>query len=120
GDSALAEVCARDFTLRVLPEHALVEGAGLLVDLRQRGAAGRSARFLRIGGSQVDPCLDGERLDRLAEAASFDLHDELDRVTGDAAAEAVEHLLVGNDVEAGRLLAVERAQPLPVAPAFLQ
>ena len=113
-------MCARDLAFRVVPEHALVEGARLLVDLRKLRPALRPARLLGIGGREVHPCVRGELFDRLAEAASLELHDELDRVARDPAAEAVEHLLVGHDVEARRLLAVERAQPFPVVPALLE
>ena len=120
GDAPLAQVLARDLALGMLPEHALVERARLLVHLGQRRAAGRPAGFLRIRRSEVHAGLVGELLDRLAEAAAFHLHDELDRVAGDPAAEAMEHLLVRDDVEAGCLLAVDRAEPLPVVPALLQ
>src|SRR5207248_3560106 len=104
----------------MLPKDPLVEGARFLVHLAERCAPCRAARLLRIGWSQVDAGLACELLDGVAEAPSFHLHHELDRVSRDAAAEAVEHLLVGDDIEAGGLLPVKGAEALPVAPALLQ
>jgi len=105
---------------RVLPQDPLVEDAGLLVHLGQRRPAGAAARLLRVLRLEVDARLAGELLGGLAEALAVELHDELDRVPGRAAAEAVEDPLVRHHVEAGRLLAVERAQPLPVAARLLE
>src|SRR5947209_5005710 len=111
---------ACDGAARMFPQDALVEDAGLLVDLGQRRPAGAAARLLGVLRLQVDPGLAGELLGCLAEALAVELHDEFDRVAGGAAAKAVEDPLVGDHVEAGRLLAVERAQPLPVAAGLLQ
>src|SRR5712671_1510717 len=118
--AALLQMLAGDRAARVLPEDALVEDAGLLVHLGQRGPPRAAARLLGILRLEVDARLAGELLGRLAEALAVELHDELDRVAGGAAAEAVEDPFVGHHVEAGRLLAVERAEPLPVAAGLLQ
>ena len=105
GDAALPQVLACDLAL---------------VHLAQRRPARRAPRFLRVRRGEIDARLVRQLLDCVAEAAPFHLHDELDRIAGDAAAEAVEHLLVRDDVEAGCLLAVERAEPLPVVAALLE
>src|SRR5207302_778610 len=77
-------------------------------------------RLLGILRLEIDAGLGGKLLGRLAEALPVELHDELDRVAGRAAPEAVEDLLVGHDVEAGRLLSVEWAEALPVPAGLLQ
>src|SRR5205814_4277222 len=102
------------------PQDSLVEDAGLFVHFGQRRAARAAFHLFRVGRLQVDSGLAGEVLVRLAEALAVELHDKFDGVARRAAAKAVEDLLVGDDVEAGRLLAMERAQPLPVAPRLLQ
>src|SRR6266849_1399226 len=119
-DAALVQMVAGHPPARVLPQDPLVEDAGLFVHLGQRRPAGAAARLLRVLRLEVDARLAGELLGGLAEALAVELHDELDRVPGRAAAEAVEDPLVRDHVEAGRLLAVERAQPLPVAARLLE
>src|SRR5712692_8814507 len=119
-DAALLQMVAGHPPARVLPQDPLVEDAGLFVHLGQRRPAGAAARLLRVLRLEVDARLAGELLGGLAEALAVELHDELDRVPGRAAAEAVEDPLVRHHVEAGRLLAVERAQPLPVAARLLE
>src|SRR6266508_2274245 len=53
----------------------------------------------------------GQPLDRADEVEAFRVADELDRVTADAAAEAVVRAAVGRDGEGRRLLLVEGTQP---------
>lgn len=67
--------------------------------------------------AQGDARLGGEPLDRLGEGEVVDLHHERDGVAALLAAEAVEESLARADLEGGRLLVVERAEPLEVAPA---
>ena len=76
--------------------------AGLLLSA---GRAGRTAR---------------PALQRGHELEAFDGHGEVDRVAVLAAAEAVIEALVGNDVEGGRLLVVERAAAPQIAAAAAQ
>jgi hypothetical protein len=59
----------------------------------------------------------GEPFDRLGEGQVLDLADERDDVPALAAAEAVVVAPGRGDVERGRLLLMEGAQPLEVAPA---
>src|SRR5262245_47652586 len=56
----------------------------------------------------------GQRTDRLGEGKPVLTHEEPEDVAADATAEAVEDAPLGIDHERGRLLAVERAQALPV------
>src|SRR5438067_61955 len=109
-----------DCAFGMLPQDPLEEPAGLLVDLGERGPPGGPALLLGVLGLELDSGVARQLLDRLAERLPLDLHDELDRVAARAAAEAMEHALVGIDAEAGRLLAVERAQPLEVSPRLLE
>src|SRR5690606_5282826 len=67
--------------------------------------------------AQGDAGLGGEALDGLGEGEVVDLHHERDGVAALLAAEAVEEALGGADLEGGRLLVVEGAQPLEVAAA---
>src|SRR5205085_3295422 len=120
GDATPLQVIAGDGSTGMFPENALIEDARLFIDLRERRPVRAATRLLRIRGLQVDASLGRQLLRRLAEALAVELHDELDRVAGRAAAEAVEDLLVGDDIEAGRLLAVEGAQAFPVAARLLQ
>ena len=85
------------------------------------------ARLLRPVGAgagaaerERDPRATGEVGDRLRELELLGLADEGDRVPLRPAAEAVVEALVRVDVERRRLLAVERAEPLPGVPRLLQ
>ena len=99
-----------------------VELLGDLVRLDQP-AARRSARPLglvvAVLATQLDAVLVGEPLDRLGEGEPVDLHQEGDDVAALLAAEAVEELARGLDVEGRGLLVVEGAQALERAAAGL-
>src|SRR4051812_44451926 len=105
---------AGDRAPRVLPEDPFEEPAGLLVHLGEGGPAGRAPLLLRVFRLELDAGVARQLLDGLAEGLPFRLHDETDRVPARAAAEAVEHALVGVDVEARRLLAVEGTEAFEV------
>ena len=104
---------------RVLPEHARVESRGeihrpvirleLLLAIPVRGIA-----------VDVDSEILGEAGDRLDESDPLVLHEKMERVASLPAAEAVIDLLLGIHREAGRLLAVKRAERLVVPPRLLQ
>jgi hypothetical protein len=84
------------------------------VDLEQRLALRRAGALLvallQLRQRQAEAA--GELLDGVAEADLVVQLEELEDVSPDAAAEAVEVALLAVDVERRRLLAVERAQPL--------
>ena len=72
-------------------------------------AAGGRARILVLG-LELDAEAIGERFQRALEVQALGLLDEVERITGLLAAEAVVVLLVGPDVERRRSLVVKRAQ----------
>ena len=78
----------------------------------------RSARSFAcgIGRGNVEPGLGRELLHRIHELHAAVVGEEADRVAVRAAAEAMVEALVVVDGEAGRLLVVERAAGLPLAP----
>ena len=87
-----------------------------LVHLEQRLALRRARALLVASASQLrhrhaEPLR--QHADGFGEADLLVQLHELDHVAADAAAEAVEEALLAVDVERRRLLAVERAQPLP-------
>jgi hypothetical protein len=81
---------------------------------------------LALGGdghgvvADLDPRPGGEALDSVGEVEVLDLPHEGDDVAPLPAAEAVVQPLLGVDGERRRLLGVERAQALPLAPHRLQ
>ena len=70
----------------------------------------------RVGRGDIHPGLAGKLLDRVHERHSAIVGEEADRVAVGAAAEAMVEALVVVDGEARRLLVVERAARLPLAP----
>src|SRR5262249_29713124 len=72
----------------------------------------------RRGLRHLEPGLARELLDGIHERNALALHDEGEGIAVGAAAEAVEAVLV--DVETRRLLIVERAAALPLAPRLRQ
>lgn len=126
-----AEVGSRRLVEAALGEELPADlrlGAVQLLDIELGGGLVRldqpDALAALVGGvvaallvAQGDARLGGEPLDRLGEGEVVDLHHERDGVAALLAAEAVEESLARADLEGGRLLVVERAEPLEVAPA---
>jgi hypothetical protein len=95
-----------------------VERGGSVVELVERRGIGAGRG--RCGAGDLEPGVLGELLDGLAEAEPVELHQEADRGTVRAAAEAVVELLVRCHRERGRLLVVERAARLQALAAAFQ
>src|SRR6266540_3963989 len=85
--------------------------------LPQPGLAVRRTAARGVFVPQRDAGLGGEPLDRLREAEVLHVHHEADRVPAIRAAMAEVDVPGGGDVEARRLLVVERAQALEVVDA---
>ena len=83
--------------------------------MQARGALGPLLRA-RIGRGDFHPGRLGELLDRVHERQAARVGQEADRVAMRAAAEAMVEALVVVDGEARRLLLMERAARLPLAP----
>ena len=75
---------------------------------------------LRVGLWQLQAGFAREPLHRFRESEALRLHDKGEDVAMLAAREAMIEALLVIDGEGGRLLLVERAQPLPLAPGALQ
>ena len=71
---------------------------------------------LRVGLWQLQAGFAREPLHRLRESEALRLHDKGENVAMLAAREAMIESLLVVDGEGGRLLLIERAQPLPLAP----
>ena len=85
-------------------------------DVSEGRGAFRPFTRLRVGGWDFEPGLGRELLDGVHELHSALVGEEADRVAVRAAAEAMVEALVVVDGEARRLLIVERAARLPLAP----
>ncbi len=120
-DATLREVRAAGLAALV-GEHLAIERGRDLVDIEHRDAFAACApelgRLLDARHLDTEPIR--ELLGRLDEALALELHDEVEDVAVLLAAEAVKEALVGRHVERRRLLAVERAQTLPVATRLTQ
>jgi hypothetical protein len=103
--------------LGVVLELLLVEAGRRLEGAVQVGAAVRARRLL---ARHFQPGERGEFLDRLGEAEVLVVHQEPQRRAVRAAAEAVIELLGRADGERRRLLAVEGAAGLVLAPRLLE
>ncbi len=90
-----------------------------LADIVQRRARLGLARGARIGGGHAHPGLGGELLDRIHEAQPLVIGEEPDRIPMRSATETMVEALVVVDREARRLLVMERAARLVLAPRAL-
>src|SRR5581483_4359326 len=106
GDAAALDVAARGLPGRLLHEQRVVVQRGRLVRAAQ-AVVGLLARRVAVA-LQRHARARGQLPQRLAELQVVALHDEGKGVAVRAAAEALPGLSLGEDVEGGRLLAVER------------
>ena len=84
--------------------------------LMQPGLLLGALRLARVGGGHLEPGLGGQLLHRVHEREAALVGHPADHVAVRAAAEAVVEALLVADREARRLLVVERAAGLPLAP----
>ncbi len=111
-EPALGEVIARFAGLFGVPEVGRVVGGGAVEELLEATALltfGLCSRVLLLT-LELDPVAVGEHLDRIGEAETLFLLDELDHVAADTTAEAVVELFLRVDRERGRALVVEGAE----------
>src|SRR5262249_9433719 len=111
-DPAFGEILLRPLTGR-LPQRFRVELHGQIHHAEELFApriAGLPAALFWQG----DAGRLGERADRFGERQPILAHEKAEDVAADSTSEAVENALLGIHHERGRLLAVERTEPLPV------
>ena len=110
--ASMASICAGSFGPG--PQHRAVELGRRRKHVVRGGAALHAAEL--VGGELL--LLDGdahalrELLHRLDERQALQQHQELEGISTGLASEAVEDVLVWDDVEGGGLLLMERTQPL--------
>ncbi len=89
--------------------HHVVQGAAVLLVARRIGRRGRQRNARHRG----------KTLHRLGKRHALGLHQEVEDVAVQPGREVEPGLLLIIDEERGRLLLLERRQPLPLRPAFL-
>src|SRR5262245_11514136 len=121
-DAPLLQVVAPRLSAFRIRQQLAIERGGELVELEHRDplAAHPPQLGVLLDLRNLDVESVRELLGHLDEALALELHHEREHVALLLAAEAHEEALVGLDVERRCLLAVERAEALPVLPGLLE